>query len=400
MRYLLMMCLILFSDMSGATECPEKAFAKLFNNLPFHNRDLIPETCRPVIDVREYSGDRFNPVKIRVSNVDEIKLKQTMNTIGWVDIVNDDYVLIYGNGPKGYGDIEINGELTEYEIVPEPVCESYPLGYEYYDCEGYRVTKRSDDLIYYGPDDTNVVTWEVGILWHDSKMSFNETVPTPVDDLKMTEARQKIDAWNDIFRASEVHVRLELKEVYTGRITDLRLLEGFGSQIDVDIIMGLDTSYPNTCGVAYPNTVFREGYAIGGFSRCNKYTDLHELGHAIGLAHGPENQKNERKGYIFPDFGHGWNDICDPYDTIMSYGSLGKFFSNSDLSCFDILAYLNPVNNYDWDAPAGDRTITDEAYAINRVRYNVSLIHRERDRKYTEARPGPWIPLDRPLIID
>ena len=109
MKYVLLMCLAIWSGSVGAIECPEKRFAELFNSLPGHDRAIIDERCRPVIDVREYYGDRFRPVKIRVTNVDEIKLKQTMNTIGWVDIVNDDYVLIYGNGPKGYGDIEING---------------------------------------------------------------------------------------------------------------------------------------------------------------------------------------------------------------------------------------------------------------------------------------------------
>ena len=206
MRYLLMMCLAIWSGSLGATECPEKTFAQLLNSLPGHNRDTIEE-CSPVIDVREYYGDRFRPVKIRVANVEEVKLKKTMNTIGYVEIISDDYVLIYGNGPKGYGDIEINGELVDYEIVAEPVCEALPMGLDYYDCEGYRVTKNSDDFIYYGPDDTDVVTWEVGILWYDGSMELNQTVPTPVDDLKMTEARQRIDAWNDIFLSSEVHVR-------------------------------------------------------------------------------------------------------------------------------------------------------------------------------------------------
>ena len=399
MRYLLMMCLILFSDISGATECPEQRFAKLYNSLPTQLTNKVLNTeCRPNIDVREYYGDRFKPVIIRVYNVDEIRLKQTMNTIGWVDIPNDDFVLIYGNGATGYGDIEINGEIVGYEILPEPVCEKYTTGYETYDCEGNLVDRYSDEYIYYGPDDTEVVTWEVGILWYNRDMEMNETEKTPLDSVLIANARKKISDWNEIYANSDIHVRLELKEVYTGRVTDLEILERFGSQWDVDVILGLGYSYSGTCGVAYPNRRFREGYAIGGFSVCDKYTDLHELGHAVGLAHGPENQAYEREGYIFKEFGHGWNDICGDYDTIMSYGRNGIFFSNSELTCFDVISWQTALLEYDFELFAGDRSITDEAHAINRVRYDVSLIHRERDRK--PAYKSAWIPLDRPLIID
>ena len=399
MRYLLMTCLILFSDMSGATECPEKRFSELLNSYPF----LITEApviseCRPTIDVREYYGDRFQPVVIRVYNVDEIKLKQTMNTIGWVDIPNDDFVLIYGNGTTGYGDIEINGEIVDYEILPAPVCEKYTTGFKAYDCEGNLVDKASGEYIYYGPDDTEVVTWELGILWYSPDLVYNETVKTPQNDLLIANARKKVDDWNELFLNNGVYVRLELKEVYTGRISSLDVLERFGSTIDVDIIMGLGYSYENTCGVAYPNRRFRQGYAIGGFSKCSKYTDLHELGHAVGLAHGPENQSNQKEGYIFKEFGHGWNDICGSYDTIMSYGRNSTFFSNSDLTCFEVLSWQTSLFDFDFDLIAGDKSITDEAHAINRVRYDVSLIHRERDR--APAYKSQWVPLDRPLILD
>lgn len=399
MRYLLMTCLILFSDMSGATECPEKHFSELLNSYPFLTTEApVIAECRPVIDVREYSGDRFQPVVIRVYNVDEIKLKQTSNTIGWIDIPNDDFVLIYGNGATGYGDIEINGEIVDYEILPVPVCEKYTTGVDAYDCEGNLVDKASSELIYYGPDDTEVVTWEVGIMWYSRDLDYNETVRTPMDDLLIANARKKIADWNEIYFKSGIYVKLELKEVYTGRITNLEVLEQFGSQIGVDVIMGLGYSYPDTCGVAYGNRRFRQGYAIGGFSKCDKYTDLHELGHAVGLAHGPENQKNQKEGYIFKEFGHGWNDICGSYDTIMSYGRNSIFFSNSDLTCFDVLSGQTPYMDYNVDLAAGDKSITDEAHAINRVRYDVSLIHRERDR--VPAYKSEWRPLDRPLIID
>ena len=60
-------------------------------------------------------------------------------------------------------------------------------------------------------------------------------------------------------------------------------------------------------------------------SRCAIYTDLHEIGHSVGLAHGPENQSWQASGYLFPEFGHGWNDICRLKDDLMSYGNEESF---------------------------------------------------------------------------
>ena len=105
-------------------------------------------------------------------------------------------------------------------------------------------------------------------------------------------------------------------------------------------------------------------------SNCDIYTDLHEMGHSVGLAHGPENQYNEKRGYIFPDFGHGYNDICSTTDDLMSYGREGYFHSNETLLCNDIFSGPEGV-------PAGDRSFSDTAYSLNRVRYDVSLIHND-----------------------
>jgi len=97
---------------------------------------------------------------------------------------------------------------------------------------------------------------------------------------------------------------------------------------------------------------------------------LHEIGHSVGLAHGPENQYNEASGYIFPEFGHGWNDICGVNDDIMSYGFNGNYLTNSDLMCADIFSFSGLT-------PAGYRDMTDTAYALNRVRYDVALINND-----------------------
>ena len=57
----------------------------------------------------------------------------------------------------------------------------------------------------------------------------------------------------------------------------------------------------------------------------------------------------------------------------MSYGNQGMFHSNSLKVCGDIIARTSA------DILAGDRQWSDTAYALNRVRYNVSLIHNEHD---------------------
>ena len=115
-------------------------------------------------------------------------------------------------------------------------------------------------------------------------------------------------------------------------------------------------------------------------SQCDVYTDLHEIGHSVGLAHGPENQSNQKSGYIFPEFGHGWNDICGSYDDLMSYGLSGYYHTNSQLMCNQVFANAGAT-------PAGYRDMTDTAYAINRVRYDVSLVNDEYAREKGALRP-------------
>ena len=115
-------------------------------------------------------------------------------------------------------------------------------------------------------------------------------------------------------------------------------------------------------------------------SKCDIYTDLHEIGHSVGLAHGPENQAYQKSGYIFPEFGHGWNNICGHYDDIMSYGYSGYFHTNSSLFCSDVFSYYGLI-------PAGYRDMTDTAYAINRIRYDVSLVNNEDYEEASELRP-------------
>ena len=57
----------------------------------------------------------------------------------------------------------------------------------------------------------------------------------------------------------------------------------------------------------------------------------------------------------------------------MSYGNEGVFHSNSLKYCSDIMERSIA------DMPAGDRSWSDTAYALNRIRFTVSLIHNEHN---------------------
>ena len=71
----------------------------------------------------------------------------------------------------------------------------------------------------------------------------------------------------------------------------------------------------------------------------------------------------------------------------MSYGYEGYFHTNSKLYCDEI---WGGNNSY----PAGGREYSDTAHALNRIRYDVSLINREND--YID--PNQRTPYERPSI--
>ena len=54
----------------------------------------------------------------------------------------------------------------------------------------------------------------------------------------------------------------------------------------------------------------------------------------------------------------------------MSYGYEGYYHTNSNLECTDIFSLSGLT-------PSGYRDISDTAYSLNRVRYDVSLINEE-----------------------
>ncbi len=116
-------------------------------------------------------------------------------------------------------------------------------------------------------------------------------------------------------------------------------------------------------------------------------TATHEVGHAMGLGHGawglPNWTLEDEEGSppdLFPRFGHGWQgksgeSVCGNNGSVMSYSN-GFTWTNSLKTCEDLEANEYSRDNI-WNGQAGSRQQSDEAYALNRVRYSYSLIHNE-----------------------
>ena len=361
-----------------------------------------------VFDVVKPVGDRFDPIVVQVtyeqygepyyqdgseeSVIVDWSWQESDSTIGRIERPDDDILQIYGDGRLGEGIILLNEEEFTYTIEREPVCAVV----DGIDCMGYAASSNISRYAYYGEEDTRMVQWELAVLvWKDEESAgiageYNR------DSTKWQFWQERVDMYNEVYAKSNIYVEVVLKHVYWGRYDGI---ESFATiarneMSDSDVALGYGATPYGTCGVAYGNTSFSRGRPIIGLSRCTEFTDLHEIGHAVGLAHGPENQAYAGNGYTFPEFGHGWNDYCYIKDDIMSYGAQKYLFTNSKQSCSEQFPSLNS------DDPAGDRSYRDTAYAINRIRYAVSLINPENDHPTALSSKLQEVTYDSPLIID
>ena len=260
------------------------------------------------------------------------------------------------------------------------------------DCMGHAVSTNypEEGYIYFGDNDTTVVNWEVVLLVFDRNCanyvdgSLEPAVCGPADKqspqyLQHTEVIGKI---NEVLERSGVHVQLDLIDIRYAYFTGFADHSWTDEDYKVDAVLQLGGPISNSnggvvCGWGGFNANLDRPLRPWGI--CSWKSLLHELGHTVGLGHGPYNSRNEDTGYIFPQFGHGSGGVCPGHNSMMAYDVTQSLFSNSLLTCEQITP-----NGVGGDKQAGYRGLTpngdygyDEAYSINRVRYNVAGINGE-----------------------
>ena len=350
-------------------------------------------------------GDRFDPVVLTYEPADlEVTAELPEAATGWARIeVGDGRIEIYSQRTDYSTAVLVTTPVNEQEAfrftgVREPRC-GVPEGQTVYDCQGYRYSGPMRGHIYYGEDDDRIVEWEVGIVYYTNEEcdpnneahSCTSTSGGQGVILRHEEgsgdwlaAQRRVDKYNEAYERSGIHIRYVLKpgNVVDGHYHGPTGILSFGKVLNADVGIGLGSTCEGTCGCAYVAETFYENTArwVAGLSVCGWNTDLHEIGHAVGLAHGPETMAMLHRVTSGRDFGHGWAAFCSYYSDIMSYSTNRYTHHNSTLTCGEEYgSWGNSQIQNELDDPAGSREYADAAYHLNRIRYDVSLIHCKDD---------------------
>lgn len=392
------------------TECEEYTLVSELadgNGGSYFERQEESTECgweEPVLDisVKAGQGDHFKPVLIEVSYSqygDALEWSYEEPTAGSVKRTESG-LEITSDGNLGTHQIVIQGEEYQFELVPEPICEVQRVGEAYEggtDCEGLWQSGSTDDYIYYGPEtvDTQIVTWDIIYMQFAPEFGPWEKDKAPTE---LTEGNhdydrslKEVEYMNELLERSGVHVRINLVAVYAvdNFRYDYRKWIAAGLLKRSDIVLDWHRPGGSVCGYAGKFGKFRS-YAENGWlyylrptAGCGAVTSLHEIGHTVGLGHGINNSSQAACGITWPRFACGQSNFCGIGSDIMFYGGSQKLFSTPNRTCKD--AYPKRAQNYDEDEVTGTLSFSATAYAINRVRYDVSLIHDEH--KKVEAAP-------------
>lgn len=318
------------------------------------------------------SGDYWEPVRLSVSYTKDgepIPYEYEVTEGRVVEVEGG--LEIYSNGQLGHHTIVVEGEEFQYSFRDMPVCEGTREGLNVVDCVGLRQGGSSDWYIYYGEDDERIVEWEVVYVGRQK----GEEYAMEADQRLTDEANAVIDWTNEQYARFGVFVRLKLVQIIgtpnpNGGWDPQKLPEGRLVPSDVLTISG---ALPGgICGYAGKNNRFRgKSGPLRPLFGCGGWSFIHELGHTVGLGHGENGGVNSGGGSTFYGFAQG-GPFCGYRSDFMQYGGSAnqKGLSNHKLTCAEV--------GFDYgDDMAGSLDTTSTAYAINRVRYDVSLINDE-----------------------
>jgi hypothetical protein len=325
------------------------------------------------VEVVSSTADYWEPAVINVTyTIDDIPQPVDVELPEGYYFETPEGIEVFSNGQLGDHPILINDEEYMLRFEDMPVCEGTRDGLTVIDCQGLQQGSGSDFYIYYGEDDERVVEWEVVYV---GRAKGEDYVVEP--DARLTDEAESMIAWaNEQFERSGIFVKLKLVQVIgtpnpNGSFDPQKLPEDYLVESDVLAIMGALPA--GICGYAGKTTTFRDRVSpLRPLFGCGAWSFLHELGHTIGLGHGDQ-QQNEGYGATFLSFAHG-SQWCGARSDYMQYGGATntKFFTNHKMTCGEM-----GFNDQYADEPAGSLEVSSTAYAFNRVRYDVALIHDE-----------------------